>query len=124
MSAHNLIIDDDEISLLLVEKLLKKQDSFSEPIKFFDAKNAYQYLEKNYSSKCKYRIFLDINMPLMDGWEFLDEASNLLSKKNTCVYILSSSNNKIDKIKSEEYDLVKGFISKPLRQAHINNLIN
>jgi CheY-like chemotaxis protein len=69
-------------------------------------------------------IFLDINMPVMNGWEFLDA----LGKKTTeiaeipHIYLLSSSLDPVDKNKASQINLVKGFISKPLEIEKIGFL--
>lgn len=61
-------------------------------------------------------VFLDLNMPMMNGWQFLDalepHKDKVLGKSH--IYILTSSLDTSDVSKSEEYDLVNGFIHKPL----------
>ena len=71
-------------------------------------------------------IFLDINMPIMDGWEFLDEFEKLplAILKNCSVYLLTSSIDENDIEKSKEHKTVKEFISKPLTVNKVNMLMS
>ena len=61
-------------------------------------------------------ILLDINMPVMDGWEFMEKMGLLKSKfsKNITVYIVSSSIATADKNKSKTYSDILGYLSKPV----------
>ena len=67
-------------------------------------------------------IFLDLNMPVMDGWEFLDSFNSFFKELNTRIYILSSSIDSRDIARSKRYNLVKGFIAKPLTDKVILEL--
>ena len=70
-------------------------------------------------------VFLDLNMPVMNGWEFLDEYEKIKSlvQKETSIYMLSSSVYNDDIKKAETYTSVKKFISKPLTLEKLENLI-
>jgi len=59
-------------------------------------------------------ILLDLDMPVMDGWEFLDAFLKLPIAKQVCVFVLTSSIHPHDREKARHYSLVKGFFSKPL----------
>ena len=59
-------------------------------------------------------IFLDINMPIWDGWDFLDEIIKLELQHLFEIYMVSSSTNPYDKEKAESYPMIKGFLTKPL----------
>ena len=67
-------------------------------------------------------IFLDLNMPIMDGWEFLDEFGKLSEEKDIRIYILSSSVDSRDMERAKKYGMVNGFIAKPLTDAKIKEL--
>ena len=71
-------------------------------------------------------IFLDINMPVMDGWEFMDELSKMATAKlnNLHIYILTSSLDPSDYSKAELSPLIQGFISKPLEIEKVEFLKN
>ena len=70
-------------------------------------------------------IFLDIDMPLMDGFQFLDEFDNLSEEtKKTCsIVMLTSSINPQDVNKSKKYSSVKKYINKPLSQENIQKIM-
>lgn len=115
-----LCVDDDPITLMLCKKVITKS-SFSNTIA--TAKNgeeALQYfnsiLDKNEETKLPQLIFLDLNMPIMDGWEFLDNFStNKYSAVNsTKIVVLSSTIDPEDLEKSKKYKMVIDFLSKPI----------
>ncbi|MET6991761.1 hypothetical protein [Sediminicola arcticus] len=58
-------------------------------------------------------IFLDLNMPVIDGWEFLDEFAKLDIPEKIDIYVVGSSLDIRDKEKLKEYDMVINMISKP-----------
>jgi len=122
-----LLVDDDEINNFISIKLIKKALIYTEINACLDGSYAINELleiqDRNPDDLPDY-ILLDINMPIMNGWEFLDEYKRLgidpLGKSK--IYIISSSvfSNDINKAKS--YDLVKDFISKPLNVDKIKEL--
>jgi len=67
-------------------------------------------------------IFLDLNMPIMDGWAFLDKFVLLPLKYKPKVYIVSSSIDSSDGEKAKTYDIVKNFISKPFSEVKLQEL--
>jgi CheY-like chemotaxis protein len=122
-----LLVDDDEINNFISIKLIKKALLNTEIMACLNGKFAIDQLadiQKRDPSKMPDYILLDINMPIMNGWEFLEEFKRLnidpLGKSK--IYIISSSvfSNDINKAKS--YPLVKDFISKPLNVEKIKEL--
>ena len=71
-------------------------------------------------------IFLDINMPKMNGWEFLEQYAKLPAdhKANTVVAMLTTSQNPDDKKKAEQFSCVRFFQSKPLTEKVLKGIIN
>ena len=112
-----MCIDDDPIALLVIGSCIKKAGIAHEVIKMESAENALNYFRGLHDGiNIPSLIFLDLNMPVMDGWDFLKvftkEFPNL--KNKTKVVILSSSVDPDDKIMSEENDWVLRFVPKPI----------
>ena len=113
-----LLIDDDEATNFLHQLIIKKS-GLTENINIArDGKEALRYLTSVIEGKhaLPELIFLDINMPIMDGWEFLDEYQKLpLSGSNKPVLlILTASENPADEKRARDYLAVSGFLNKPL----------
>jgi len=108
------IIDDDPIYKLVTQKLIEKTKLFSETKEFKNGNEAINYFEA--TTDLPDILLLDIEMPEMDGWEFLDAFCKLEKKinKESTVYIASSSIALEDKLKAQKYKCVKDFLSKPI----------
>jgi CheY-like chemotaxis protein len=122
------LIDDDKIFNFLNQMLIKKTKGDScEVICFEDAQKALELLKQNLNlmqTTLPDKIFLDINMPVFDGWDFLDELNKLNFNGHNCdVYMLTSSVSPFDIAKSRTYEMVRDFISKPLTEAKLMHLI-
>lgn len=114
------LIDDDPLSIFLTQHLLNLEEL--ENIQtFLWAKDALAFLKNCTNEEIPAIIFLDLNMPDMSGWEFLDELVPLEPKlRGKCrIYILTSSLETSDNIRSQEYSLVYGLIHKPLSPEDI-----
>ncbi|WKV13388.1 response regulator [Marivirga harenae] len=122
MNLKNLIVDDDEISLMLSEMIVEGDSFFQKPQKFLDGTYALEFLREDYSQDKTYAIILDINMPFMNGWEFLENIEHFVSSDNTYVFMLSSSSDKADIQKSDKFKLVKGYFTKPLQKEHLEQI--
>ena len=119
------IIDDDPIFVYGTKVLLNYNGSFcSTVIVHEDGKEAMVSLTSMVKSgeKLPDVIFLDLNMPIMDGWEFLDEFDKLPIEKMPRVYIVSSSIDNLDIEKANGYDIVTDFIVKPLSESILADL--
>ena len=119
------IIDDDPISVYGTKILLNYNSFFgSSVIVYEDGKEALDNLTSivKCNGKLPQVIFLDLNMPIMDGWEFLDEFVKLPMEEKPRVYIVSSSIDKQDIEKAHTYDIVKDFIEKPLSDSILSDL--
>jgi CheY-like chemotaxis protein len=127
VSKHIWLVDDDRVTNFVNERLLVKEGVLT-VMAFTKASEALEQLSKLISSAPDHLpevIFLDINMPIMDGWEFLDEFQSLDSDalKQCRVYMLTSSIDQEDQQKSSSYKSVCGFISKPLTPEKIRHSI-
>ena len=122
------VIDDDPIYQIIINKLIKKSDFFSTANSFKNGKEAIDFLQNTIKKdrlSPHYIILLDINMPIMDGWEFLEELEILKPgiEKKIIIYIVSSSIAVEDKNKSKKYSNVLGYISKPISIDDLIQLI-
>lgn len=122
-SIHICLIDDDEIQNFINEKIIQRFIPSSQVTKFLNGQAAIDDIK---SGKLKPDvILLDINMPMMNGWDFMDivEGEQLLAGKQTKIYILSSSKDPSDIEKMKEYSSLLGFFHKPLTQTNLQSLI-
>lgn len=122
-----LLVDDDEINNFISIKLIKKALLNTEIMACLNGKFAIDQLveiQRKDPDKMPDYILLDINMPIMNGWEFLDEYKRLnIDPVGKCkIFIISSSVFSNDINKARSYPLVKDFISKPLNVDKIKEL--
>jgi len=122
------VIDDDAIYQIIISKTIERSKMFSSITSFKNGKEALDTLHNvvnNTQENIQILpdiILLDINMPVMDGWEFMEKMSLIKSKfkKGITVYIVSSSIAVEDKNKSKTYIDILGYLSKPIT---VNDLI-
>ena len=114
------LIDDDDLSVYLTEHLLRVE-GFSNCICTFQSAGEALYKLVGQQQRVPQIVFLDLNMPLMNGWQFLDAlAPHREALRGNChIYILTSSLALNDLEKSKQYDLVAGLIHKPLDSKEI-----
>lgn len=121
-----LIVDDDRANNMLCQIILRKMFQGAEVTSFEEPRAALEYIQNNYSDSTgkKTVLFLDINMPDITGWEFLDIFKNFDKKvrKQFVIYMLSSSVDYKDKKMAKENSLVEGYIEKPLTRDKVNKL--
>jgi CheY-like chemotaxis protein len=123
--ARIFLIDDDEISNFINETILKSFFKESEIISFSNPEKALEFIFDDYSKNPLFSVlFVDINMPEMSGWDFLDKL--LLGSKSLMDYLriimVSSSIDALDKEKAQRNPFVNGFVSKPLSLEQIRKL--
>lgn len=125
-----MLIDDNEIDNLINQKMIEAANITEHIFTHTGARSAIEFLKniEKVESVAKQIlpdvIFLDIDMPLMDGFQFLDEFDKLsdATKKKCKIVMLTSSINPQDVNKSKEYSYVKKYINKPLSQENLEKL--
>lgn len=121
------IIDDDPIHQRIAQIMISKHQLFDEYVSFTEAGKGLQFLEENCEviEALPDVILLDLNMPVMDGWDFLDKFEKIRHTliKDIRIFIVSSSVDEKDISRSQSYASVKGFISKPLTPDVIRKTI-
>lgn len=75
------------------------------------------------SEKLPQVIFLDLNMPVWDGWQFLDEFTKIPIEQKITIFILTSSNNGEDIKRAERYSLTSNYLVKPIDQSHLKEIL-
>lgn len=117
-----LFIDDDPITLMLCKMVISKSLFSKEIVTAKNGEEALLYFNTLIKGNTNTQItkpqliFLDLNMPVMGGWEFLDSfsTSDYSEYNNTKVIILSSTIDPEDLEKSKKYPMVIDFLSKPI----------
>jgi CheY-like chemotaxis protein len=121
-----MCIDDDPITLMLFKKIANKASFTQKIITALNGEEAIQLIDTESVHDTKPQlIFLDLNMPVMGGWEFLDSLtkSNYFDTNNTKVIILTSSIDPKDINKSKTYASVIAFLSKPITVEMLQEMI-
>jgi CheY-like chemotaxis protein len=112
------IIDDDTIHQRIAQIMIEKHQLFDEYTSFVEAEKAVAFLKENKGIHTNLPdvILLDLNMPVIDGWDFLDLYEGFKNEmaKAIRIFIVTSSVDEKDILKSQRYSSVTGFISKPL----------
>ncbi len=124
-----LIVDDDKVDRYILKRLLKQTEIVSKIYEFDNGKSGLDFLENYNENRILHGdgfppmiIFLDVNMPLMNGFEFLEgfkSASKVHDLGSSIIFMFSSSQRESDKELAFSYDFVKSYIVKMPSDADI-----
>ena len=118
------IIDDDPIFVRVVKKMLELANFCSEIRVFQNGQEALDGLRQIPADQRPDIIFLDLNMPELNGWGFLEAFEQLSLPESTLLYVVSSSIDPEEKEKARSYHFVQDFIEKPLTLDIIKRILN
>ena len=122
------VIDDDDVYKYTVKKTIEKESRIKKVFFFSDGKDAIDFFTENASDAVNLPdiIFLDLNMPIMDGWQFLDEYILMIPSfgKKIIVYIVSTSMNPHDLIRAKAISEVTDYIVKPITTERFAAILN
>jgi CheY-like chemotaxis protein len=122
------LIDDDPIFVYLTRRIITSIDCPCQINEFTDGELAIGYLKQicDRTELLPHVIFLDLSMPVMDGWEFLKEYSLLKPKlkKDILLYIVSSSISPQEVERSKSYQTVTDFLIKPVEKRKIMEIMD
>lgn len=128
MDKSIFIIDDCQLNLSIAKFIINRDSFFDKITSYSEAQKALEDIVRNSNSKILLPdvILLDLNMPVMDGWQFLDRYKEINTSlvKGIDIHILSSSTDAREIQRSKQYDCVKGFFSKPLTPEMLLNMKN
>ena len=117
------IIDDDPIQALIIERMLSSYKICEKLLVFKNGLEALQYFQANFTNPDLVPdiILLDINMPVMNGWQFLEEFKDLRPAidKKIILYMVSSSIWPEEMEKAKQYSVVTDYIVKPITMQEL-----
>jgi CheY-like chemotaxis protein len=110
------IVDDDPIYVFTTKQKLQVGKFCNNILIYNNGKEAFEALKAliENNNTLPDVILLDLNMPVWDGWDFLDEFQTIKANKKIAIYIVSSSDNPDDIARSKSYHIVNDFIIKPI----------
>lgn len=121
------IVDDDEIYKFTVVKTLESLDLDKNIKAFADGEEAFDFLINNLNNEQELPdvILLDINMPIMDGFEFMEEYIKIKPKvgKKITIYMVSSSVDPVDIEKAKSFSEISDYIIKPIKPGELRTII-
>lgn len=122
-----LLVDDDGIYQFTARKTLEATGFADKIFICSNGEEALSLIQNTLNSEdTPDVIFLDVNMPVMNGWEFLHAYENIKTaiNKSIAIYIVSSSVDEADIIHSKEFDSVKDYIIKPILKEKFTEILS
>lgn len=128
MKKYNIcIVDDDEIYQFTISKMLKTFNFGDKIISFEDGEEALLFMMDNLNNEKELPdiIFLDINMPIMDGFQFMEEYVKIKPKlsKIVTIYMVSSSVDPVDIERARKIAEISDYIIKPIKPGELKTII-
>ena len=117
-----MLIDDEEIDQKQYRRVLERSGIVQNVMSFFYADEALEYLKLNPDFTVDV-VFLDINMPRMNGFQFLETVANELEREfaHVVIVMITTSLDPQDRERAAKFDIVRDFINKPLDVEHVRH---
>ncbi|MDT0687815.1 response regulator [Autumnicola psychrophila] len=119
------IIDDDPIFVFGAKKIMQFSDFCNSFMVYHNGEEAINGLKSIIIAKEKLPdiILLDLNMPIMDGWQFLDEFTQIPAENEITIYIVTSSINPEDINRAKSYNRVSNYLVKPISIEDLRKIL-
>ena len=121
MNVDVIIIDDDPVSVFLHRVVVEKSELTTGPLGFSNGRDALDHLDVRDHRDKPCLLLLDINMPLMNGWELLEQINLRSYAEHVFVMIISSSVDVNDRKKAKTFKQVVGHLEKPIDVKALRN---
>jgi len=118
-----LLVDDDHPTNFLHTRLLKKMGYAGDIHEMYNAEDALAYLRQADDNPRAQLLFLDLNMPRLNGWEFLQLYSEYFTEAERAIVVLTTSLNPDDEIRAHNSPFVTAFHRKPLTVDMIKAIV-
>lgn len=119
------LVDDEAVFHWIVGEYLRKMGIEQDLLSFYNGEEIFEYLSEGKESLPDI-LLLDLNMPVCNGWKFLEKYEELkeTNGSNMKIYIVSSSIDPKDKQRAESFSSIKDFISKPITDDVLLSILN
>ena len=124
MSIQILIVDDDKAVRFFHNITVTESTADSDPMSFCDGKEALDYLDVHFNDNDYYLVLLDINMPVMNGWDLLKAVSEKKYCNHVFFAMVTSSVDRADREKARSYSQVIDFVEKPISMEEYNRIVH
>ncbi|MBI3141506.1 MAG: response regulator [Bacteroidetes bacterium] len=121
---YTLIIDDEPAMQFLHKLVIEEWHLEGIALEILNPAFGLRFIDMHNDLDKRFLVLLDLNMPGMDGWTFLDIVSKTTRQAEVAVVVATSSVNPIDKTKVLSYPIVVEYIEKPLAGLHLDRLAN
>ena len=115
------LIDDEEVFHWIAKQFLERVDRTVQTVSFYNGKEALDFLSAN--EEAPEIILVDLNMPVANGWEFLDRYHALNTTSDSRIFVVSSSIDPNDMKRARSYEHVEDFIPKPITTEFLEKLL-
>lgn len=114
-----MVVDDDRVFNLMAKILLRDTGIADNPISCTNGQEAITLLEEQQPTNQSILLLLDINMPVMDGWDVLEALQTLPDRQKIHVVIVTSSIDKADREKAHTYGQLISYLVKPIKRENL-----